>query len=44
MSIRVGTRGALVAVAASLVALALPLTSVWANASEARIVVALLWA
>jgi len=40
MSIRVGTRGALVAVAASLVALALPLTSVSANASEARIVVA----
>jgi subtilase family serine protease len=40
MSIRVGTRGALAAVAASLVALALPLTSVSANASEARVVVA----
>jgi subtilase family serine protease len=37
---RVGSRGALVAVAASLVALALPLTSLSANASEARVVVA----
>jgi subtilase family serine protease len=36
----VGSRGALVAVAASLVALALPLTSVPANASGARVVVA----
>jgi subtilase family serine protease len=40
MNVRVGTRGALVAVAASLVALALPLTSTTANASDARIVVA----
>jgi subtilase family serine protease len=37
---RVGSRGALVAVAASLVALALPITSLSANASEARVVVA----
>ena len=37
---RVGSRGALVAVAASLVALALPLTALSANASEARVVVA----
>jgi hypothetical protein len=40
MTIRVGTRGAMVAVAASLVALALPLTSMSANASDARVVVA----
>jgi subtilase family serine protease len=40
MSVRVGTRGAVAAVAVSLVALALPLASLSANASEARIVVA----
>ena len=40
MTSRVGTRGALVAVAVSLVALTLPLTSISANASEARVVVA----
>jgi len=40
MDLRVGARGALVAVAVSLVALALPLTSMSANASEARVVVA----
>ncbi len=40
MTLRVGTRGALSAVAVSLVALALPLTSLTANASEARVVVA----
>ena len=40
MSSRVGTRGALAAVAVSLVALALPLSSLSAQASEARIVVA----
>jgi subtilase family serine protease len=40
MNVRVGTRGALVAVSVSLMALALPLTSMTANASDARIVVA----
>jgi subtilase family serine protease len=38
--LRVGSRGALVAVAVSLVVLAVPLTSMSANASEARVVVA----
>ena len=40
MSLRVGTRGALLAVAVSLVALALPFASMSANASQARVVVA----